>query len=59
MDKTYNYMQVFSGYASGYYVDIPYGYLCISRIEICMDMQSGDWICMDTLMDNIMDNAEI
>jgi hypothetical protein len=24
-----------------------------------MDMQSGEWICMDTLMDEIMDNAEI
>ncbi len=24
-----------------------------------MDMHSGKWICMDTLMDNSMDNAEI
>ncbi len=24
-----------------------------------MDMQSGKWICMDTLMDNSMDNAKI
>jgi hypothetical protein len=24
-----------------------------------MDMQSGEWICMDALMDNSMDNAEI
>jgi hypothetical protein len=24
-----------------------------------MDMISGEWICMDRLMDEIMDNAEI